>query len=371
MPPRPLIIHTSNPEAGGAETSLLAAVAAFAVISPADGEPSGKPLFLVPAEGTLSRAVAARGWEFRVLPWPKGMAESTQGRWYAWPRILPGLLPYLWRLHRACLAVTEGEGGSGKAVPVWSSGAKSHAACALLAPWLGERLVFDIRDFLRPRRLRSGIAWVARRYGCRVRANSRAVAADFPAALIGYPQVTLQRPAIDRRDRRPGAKRIIVHLAYFAPYKGQDLFLQCARKLLDAGVNAEFWIIGEVIYPAPAYARYRERIHALAASLGLDTHVRFLGRVGSGEPVQALLEQAHLLLHCTREPEPFGRAVMEALLCGADAVCHGGSGVVEVTRASADLPEWAASLREVLGPAYVRVALDKVPGRDPGAVPPS
>jgi glycosyltransferase involved in cell wall biosynthesis len=74
--------------------------------------------------------------------------------------------------------------------------------------------------------------------------------------------------------------------------------------------------------------------------------------------VQEILEQTHLLLHCTREPEPFGRAVLEALLCGCEAVCHRGSGVCEVAGPREDYPGWMAPLRDVLGPAYARVALE-------------
>lgn len=336
-PSRPLVVHNSNPELGGAETSLLAAVADTGL----------KPLFLVPAEGGLSRAVDERGWEWRVLPWPKGLAGLTQSSWLALPFLIPWMVPYLIRLR--------GEfRGAGQ---VWSSGVKSHAACLALSPWLGSRLLFDVRDFLRPPALRKAVAMAARRFGCRISANSRAVAADFPSAAIGYPRVELDRPPVSRRG--PGGRRIIAHLAYFAPYKGQDLFLACARKLLDAGVDAEFWIIGDVIYPAAAYARYRERIYETAARLRLTGHVRFLGKVEGGEDVQALLERTHLLLHCTREPEPFGRAVMEALLCGCEAICHKGSGVAEVTDTVGDFPEWMAPLREVLGPEYVRVTLPR------------
>ncbi len=325
---------------GGAETSLLAEVARS--LSDLSGV---KPLFLVPGLGSLSREVAARGWEYRVIPWPRGLAALTQSRWYALPLVLPGLLPYLFRLRREFSGVER----------VWSSGVKSHAACFPLTPWLGSRLLFDVRDFLRPHALRKAIALASARFGCRVSANSRAVAKDFPGATVRYPEVEMRRTPVDRRE--PGGKRIITHLAYFAPYKGQDLFLACARKLLDAGVDAEFWIIGDVIYPAREYERYRDKVYELAVRLRLSTHVRFMGKVNGADEVQKLLERTDLLLHCTREPEPYGRAVMEALLCGARAVCHKGSGVVEATLASPGFTDWLKPLNEVLGPDYVSVAL--------------
>jgi glycosyltransferase involved in cell wall biosynthesis len=331
------IVHCSTGRIGGAEASLLEAVAAS----------GGRPLFLLPAEGPLAEAVAARGWEYRIIPWPRGLGSLSArlGNWLALPLVLPGLPGYLRRL-RAALE----SGGD-----VWSSGVKSHAACLWLAPWLGPRLVFDVRDFLKPFPLRKALAWACLRFGCRVTANSRAVAESYPGARVVYPQVLLARPAMPRRSE--SGRKIISHLAYFAPYKGQDLFLECARRLVDAGVDADFWIIGDVIYPAPSYARYRERLHAQAAKLGLGSRVRFVGKVDGREAVQDLLERTDLLLHCTRDPEPFGRVVIEGLLCGCETVCHRGSGACEVTAVDRDFPGWLAPLRDILGEDYVRVSL--------------
>jgi glycosyltransferase involved in cell wall biosynthesis len=270
----------------------------------------------------------------------------TQRNWLALPLALPGLPGYLRRLR----AELEG------AETIWSSGVKSHAACLFLAGRFKNRLVFDVRDFVKPRALRRAMARAALRHGCKVTANSKAVAADFPGAAVVYPEVRLARPVAPKRGV---GKKIITHLAYFAPYKGQDLFLTAARRLLDAGVDAEFWVIGDVLYPASHYARYRERVYALAARLGLTSRVRFLGKAEGREAVQALLEQTHLLLHCTREPEPFGRVILEGAMCGCEVVCHRGSGACEVMEAAPDLQGWLAPLREILGPDYVQVSSPK------------
>lgn len=338
IPAVPLLVHASTAQVGGAESSLLESLAAPA-------EDGREPLFLVPSEGPLSRAVAARGWACKVLPWPAGLARLTQRNPLLLPAALPGLPGYLLRLHREFAAAGE----------ILSSGVKSHAACILLSPWHGSRIRYDVRDFIKPLWLRRLLAGAARRSGSSVTANSAAVAADFPGARVEHPVVRLPRPPASRR--RGDGRRIVTHLAYFAPYKGQDLFLDCARKLLDAGLDAEFWLAGDVIYPAGAYLRYRDEVYARAARLGLASRVRFLGRIEGAGAVQELLEQTDLLLHCTREPEPFGRAVLEALLCGCEAVCHRGSGVCEVAGPRDGFPGWMAPLGGVLGPEYARVTL--------------
>ncbi len=335
IPAVPLLVHASTAQVGGAESSLLASLAS-------NGR---EPLFLVPSEGPLSRAVAARGWRYKVLPWPAGLARLTQRNPLLLPAALPGLPGYLLRLHREFAAADE----------ILSSGVKSHAACILLSSWHGRRIRYDVRDFIKPLWLRRLLAAAARRSGSAVTANSAAVAADFPGANVEHPEVRLPRAPVSRR--RGDGRRIVTHLAYFAPYKGQDLFLDCARRLLDAGLDAEFWVAGDVIYPAAAYLRYRDQVHARAARLGLASRVRFLGRIEGAGAVQELLEQTDLLLHCTREPEPFGRSVLEALLCGCEAVCLRGSGVCEVAAPREEFPDWMAPLRDILGPDYVRLAL--------------
>lgn len=336
-PPVALLVHASTAQVGGAETSLLELLSR----SPQ------KPLFLVPAEGPLSRAVAAKGWAFKVVPWPRGFAALAQRRLLSLPAALPGLPGYLRRLHREFR-------GAGT---VWSSGVKSHAACVLLAPWHGRRIRYDVRDFIKPLALRRLIAAAARRFGSKVSANSASVGADYPGAEVTYPEVRLARDPRPQRAADGAGRRIVTHLAYFAPYKGQDLFLQYARQLVDLGLDAEFWVAGDVIYPAPAYLRYRDDVYAQAARLGLTSRVRFLGKVEGKAAVQDLLERTHLLVHCTREPEPFGRAVLEALLCGCEAVCHRRSGVCEVTAPSRDFGGWMEPLGKVLGEEFVRVTL--------------
>jgi glycosyltransferase involved in cell wall biosynthesis len=332
------VVHVSTAEIGGAEASLLDALARL----------PGRPFFLVPGEGPLTRALESRGWRWKALPWPGGMRLLTQRNLLALPLVLPGLPAYLLRLWMELRG----------APAVLSSGFKSHAACLPLSPFLGPRLRFDVRDFLKPVRARGLIARAARLFGCKVTANSAAVAVDYPGAEVIYPVVRLARPAA---RRHPGERRIITHLAYFAPYKGQDLFLSLARRLLDKGLDAEFWLAGDVIYPAAAYARYRDDVYALAAKLGLASRVRFLGRVPGAEAVQDVLEQTDLLLHCTREPVPFGRSLLEALLCGCEAVCHKGSGVCEVTAPSRTFPGWMEPFGKVLGEEFVRVSLKSSP----------
>jgi glycosyltransferase involved in cell wall biosynthesis len=150
-------------------------------------------------------------------------------------------------------------------------------------------------------------------------------------------------------------RRIITHVAYFAPYKGQDLFLEFAAACLQGGLNAEFWLVGEVLYPAPEYVAYAERLRARASEPDLAGRVKFWGGLRAPQ-VLRLLEQSHLLVHCTREPEPFGRTLIEALLCGCEVVAHRGSGACEVAHVMEGLPVWLPEAAQAVLGSGVGVA---------------
>ncbi len=239
-----------------------------------------------------------------------------------------------------------------------SHGMRSHALFLFLMPWLGARLILDIRDFIRPLPLRRMLASAAIRFGTRIRVNSRAVGRDYPGAQVVYPRVDF----IPLPRLRTGSRLVVAHLAFFAPYKGQDLFLQTARRALDAGIDADFWMVGDVIYPQKIYGRYRESLHRLAGELGLKERVRFWGNAGNGitaPSVKELLAGTDLLLHCTREPEPFGRVIIEGLRAGCEVICHRESGACERLKVHEEFPPPFQALRNILPPEYVRVTSEE------------
>ena len=337
-PSRSFIVHTSTSQIGGAEASLLELF----------HNASETPFFILPGEGALCQALSQRGISYKILPWPKGLAKMTQSNWMALPLVLITLFPYLLRLKRE----------TAFSQTILSSGFKSHCTCLLLSAWMGPRLLFDIRDFLRPKWIRKGFACASRLFGNRIRTNSKRVGSDYPESQFVYPIVKTHREVVFKRGQT--GKRVIAHLAFFAPYKGQDLFLDCVKTLVDAGLDAEFWMIGDVIYPAKFYSEYGKKILEKIEKLGLVNHVKMLGRIHGGENIQSLLEQVDLLLHCTREPEPYGRAVMEALLCGCQVICHRESGVCEVAQVSLDFPAWVNPIKALLGPNYIQLHLNEI-----------
>ncbi len=348
-----LIIHCSGKQLGGAEKSLL--------LSLLSRFPKENLLFILPATGGLASELQKQKCAYLILRWPCGLNFFTQRQWFwqwpLYPLILFGFLLYAFRLYKKIPAHAS----------LISSGIKSHITLLSLLPILREKLIFDIRDFIRPLGLRRVLSRVIALFGAKVQVNSRLVAKDYTHAEVIYPLIQWQR------DPQPQQKKhgnlIVTHLAYYAPYKGQKMFLHAARALLDAGVQAEFWMIGDVIYPGKKYTEYKSELLALRTQLGLEQQVKYWGEIPSpislispmdegnlqATTVQGLLEQTNLLLHCTVEPEPFGRVIMEALSCGAEVICHKASGACENLQVTSEFSTTYSSLRKVLGENYVQI----------------
>ncbi len=306
-------IHCSNSHTGGAEKSLLQG---------ALSRQNEQVIFILPGFGSFSGELAEKGFKTLVLKWPPWITVFTQHQlWWQWPALL--FIPFfslgLFFYTRRLLVLTNGGG------LLISSGIKSHCLCLLPAYFFKGRVEYNIRDFIEPRIFRQAISLFVRLLNIKVVANSEIVGQDYYRARVSYPQVCLGRPVVSAR--RNDGILTITHAAYFAPYKGQDLFLDFARQIVDAGIRAEFWLVGDVIYPASRYMRYKQLVNKKIGDLGLQSVVKVWGITGD---VQGLLEQTHILLHCTRDPEPFGRVVMEALMCGCQALCRRGSGICEV-----------------------------------------
>lgn len=341
-----LALLLQTPELGGAERSLLETLS----------ESREPLLLLLSAEGALSEEARRRRWRYECVPRPALLDLLSLRGGSAPPPLAWSLLPFATLLYALRIAWVLPWGFRLRTV-----GVKSHLAALPLLPLIFGRWEADIRDFLRPLLLRRGLAWLASIGACRVFANSRAVAADYPGATVTYPQVKMPRQPQPQQAR--SGRRIIAHVAYFAPYKGQDLFLDCAEAWLAAGLDAEFWMIGDVLYPAPEYAVYREALRRKAKASRFADRFHFLGALSAPE-VQTALERTHLLLHCTHEPEPFGRSVLEALRCGCEAICHRGSGVCEVTTICRSLPTWLPAVPNVLDENYVALALSAETGAE-------
>jgi len=140
-------------------------------------------------------------------------------------------------------------------------------------------------------------------------------------------------------------------------WKGVDVFLRAAAELQPAAPEARFVVVGGSVTGQEAHARELER---LTSELSLGDRVRFAGwRYGPADMPDVIRELSVLALP-SREPEPFGLVLLEAMACGVPVVATDRGGPREIV---------VAGETGLLVPAGDAPALAEAVGRllaDPG-----
>ncbi len=339
-----LAVHCSNAQLGGAEKSLLEELGNL--------DSSYRIHFILPDEGPFCKALRQQNMDVSVIRWPTWLGWFAQQHlWWQWPLFLlfPVMLVslglYYLRLAKLLQAANI----------LFSSGVKSHCLMLILSPFYNRRSIFNVRDFVEPLIFRKILSVCMRLFGIHAVCNSQRVAKDYYKSSVKYPPIPNRMRPSERHSQKP--RLIFTHLGFFAPYKGQHVFLEKARCLRDQGVDAEFWLLGDVIYPAPRYLKYKEKLIAYVQKMDLSDRVTFHGIVADPYP---FLQKSDVLIHCSTDPEPFGRVILEGLSAGCSVLCHEKSGVCELLEFSSTPPR---SIPNVFGPPWVWIrpgALDGI-----------
>jgi glycosyltransferase involved in cell wall biosynthesis len=209
-----------------------------------------------------------------------------------------------------------------------------------LASLLSQRpLVYHLHDIVSPEHFsatnRRLIVMLANGTARQVIANSNATQAAFVAAggnpalttviYNGFDLQRFQNLAVTGQHLRQQwaiADRFVIgHFSRLAPWKGQHVLLetlaQCPKQVVAM-------IVGDGLFGQQAYAHYlRQRV----VELGLGDRVRFLG---FRTDVPALMAACDLVVHTSVAPEPFGRVIVEAMLCGTPVIASQTGGTIEL-----------------------------------------
>jgi len=107
-------------------------------------------------------------------------------------------------------------------------------------------------------------------------------------------------------------------------WKGQDVFLRAAKRVLEQVPEAYAFVIGG----APRGGRdYEEMLRALAAELGIADRVIF---TGFRSDIPDMLKLLHVVAHASVQTEPFGRVIAEAMAMGRPVVAARAGGPTEI-----------------------------------------
>jgi glycosyltransferase involved in cell wall biosynthesis len=116
-------------------------------------------------------------------------------------------------------------------------------------------------------------------------------------------------------------KFVIGHFSRLSPWKGQHILINA---LAQCPENITAILVGDALFGEQHYVK---DLHQRVTSLGLEDRVKFLGFRAD---IPQLMTTCDLVTHTSTAPEPFGRVIVEAMLCGKPVVAAKAGGVMEL-----------------------------------------
>ncbi len=312
---------------GGAERSLLE------LVSGADRR-EVEPLAACITDGPLPRALREAGVDVRMNPYPSFALKIGRGSLLS-KLLLPlaaiALVPHVLRMTR--LVRRE------RVRIVHTNGVKSHLVGSVVRLLTGCRLVWHVRDVLRPGPTRRLVGLLARLTVSKLVANSRTVAATFPNLPPGRLQIVYN--GLDTDVYAPGVPSpevraslglepddfLIGAIGALAPLKGHIHIIRAAPRILAAVPNARILIVGREMYLTLGHEGYRGVLEEEIRRQGVQGRVILAGH--RDDPVE-VLRNLDLLVHASVYPESFGRVLVEAMACGVPVVATALGGPTEI-----------------------------------------
>lgn len=245
-------------------------------------------------------------------------------------------------LRRLAAAVAEKARETGADV-LYANSLKAMIVSSLAGRSCGLPVIWHVRDLLTAEHFSrtnlTACRWVARWGVYGAVANSQASAKALTSLVGGRVPVRVVYNGFDPEafPSRPAEKSDEGHavptiglFARLAPWKGQHVAIDALAELdrlspgADSAARPRLRIVGEALFGEDAYA---DALRQQADRLGLADRVEFLG---FRDDVPALLHRCDVVIHSSTSAEPFGRAVVEAMLAGRPVVATDAGGVREI-----------------------------------------
>ncbi|MFN6518014.1 MAG: glycosyltransferase [Nostoc sp. CreGUA01] len=116
-------------------------------------------------------------------------------------------------------------------------------------------------------------------------------------------------------------KFVVGHFSRLAPWKGQHILIDA---LAQCPPQVTAILVGDALFGEQNYV---QQLHQQVAKLGLENRVKFLGFCSD---IPQLMAACDLVAHTSTSPEPFGRVIVEAMLCEKPVIAAKAGGAMEL-----------------------------------------
>jgi glycosyltransferase involved in cell wall biosynthesis len=114
---------------------------------------------------------------------------------------------------------------------------------------------------------------------------------------------------------------VVGHFSRLAPWKGQHILIAA---LSQCPPNVTVMLVGDALFGEQDYV---QQLHQQIAEMKLENRVKFLG---FREDIPQLMAACDVVAHTSTAPEPFGRVIVEAMLCGKPVIAAEAGGAIEL-----------------------------------------
>ncbi|MBU1355216.1 MAG: glycosyltransferase [Candidatus Edwardsbacteria bacterium] len=224
----------------------------------------------------------------------------------------------------------------GKYDAIYTNTLKSHILGGLAGRLAGAKVIWHMRDIPIQPRPKRAIQFASTFIPDKIIAVSEAVGKQFGGRKVsvihnGIDAEAIQKKAVQEMpveiqrimESSSGGPAIGI-VGQIARWKGQDVFLRAAKLLAEKLPQAKFLIIGEALFDEKDF---RLELNNFVGNNNLQKRVIFTGHL---ENVYPVLKQLDVLVHCSVEPEPFGRVIIEAMALGVPVIATKGGAVEEI-----------------------------------------
>ncbi|MDZ8185466.1 MAG: glycosyltransferase family 4 protein [Nostoc sp. ChiSLP02] len=124
-----------------------------------------------------------------------------------------------------------------------------------------------------------------------------------------------------RQNLELEGKFVVGHFSRLAPWKGQHILIDA---LTQCPPQVTVILVGDALFGEQNYV---QQLHQQVAKLGLENRVKFLG---FRSDIPQLMAACDLVAHTSTAAEPFGRVIVEAMLCEKPVIAAKAGGAMEL-----------------------------------------